>query len=311
MKPSAHSTTTDILDSVNRLPTAALHPYVPSPQERPRTGTKRRLAIFASMLAFPLLTPSSSRAVVLNWNSVTWTAGSFTQSFDIDPTHPGNDITVTFSLSSGAAFQNNNPSIGNTFTGGPDTTNKALNMNIDLANAAAFVRVKVDFLYAGGVNNANFTLFDVDRSAGAGTSWQDQVRYFSGQSVSNNTIMPTSVTGSSGNAVTYSPGTTGYTATGISNIVNSGAGSQNANVGISYGQSYIKSMYFDYGSGSGVQLNPDGQGIGLGGISFTPSATPEINPSAGAMLGCFGGLLAYTLRRRRNDSSCASANVPS
>lgn len=303
MKSSCHSTTIATIRSIDGLPTGAL------PPARPRPGKKRRIAIYASLLALPLLAPSSSRATLLDWNSVTWTPGSLTKSFDIDPAHAGNDITVSFSLSSGAAFQSNNPSIGNTFTGGPNTANKALNMNIDLANATAFVRVKVDFLYAGGVNNAKFSLFDIDRSAGAGTAWQDQARYFSGQSMSNNTIMPTGVTGSSGNAVTYAPGNTGYTATGISNIVNSGAGSQNANVNITYGQSYIKSMYFDYGSGSGVKANPDAQGIGLGGISFTPAATPEINPSAGAVLGCFAGLLLYGLRRRREAAAAASEGV--
>lgn len=262
-----------------------------------------RLAICAALLVFPFLAPSSSRAVMLDWNSVTWTPGSLTKSFDIDPAHPGNDVTVTLSLSTGAAFQSNNPSISSTFTGGPNTATKALNMNIDLANPAAFVRVQIDFLYAGGVNNASFSLFDVDRSSGAGTSWQDQARYFSGKSVGNNTILPTHVTGSSGNSVTYNAAAGGYTATGMSNIVNSGAGSQNANVGVTYGQSYVKSMFFDYGSNSGVQANPDAQGIGLGGISFTPSATPEVDPGAGAILGSLAALLLYLRRRRKTMSS--------
>ena len=304
MHPFFHlSTATTILFN-DGLPVTDMPPSL----KRPRRNKKRRLAICASLLALPLFAPSSSQAVVLDWNSVTWTAGSSTKSFDIDPTHPGNDITVSFSLSTGAAFQSNNPAISSTFTGGPDTTKKALNMNIDLANATAFVRVRIDFLYAGGVNNANFSLFDVDRSGGAGTSWQDQVRYFSGQNVSNSTILPTNVTGSSGNTVTYNP-ITGYTATGTSNIVNSGSGSQNANVGITYGQSYIKSMFFDYGSGSGVQLNPDAQGIALGGISFTPSATPEINPSAGAVLGCLAAFLLYARRRRESTLSDSSEGL--
>ncbi len=278
------------------LPVTEMPPSESPTAERSRRWKKRRLAICASLLVVPLLAASSSQATVLDWNSVTWTPGSLAKSFDIDPTHPGNDITVTLSLSTGAAFQSNNPSISNTFTGGPVTTTKALNMNIDLANAAAYVQVRIDFLYAGGVSNASFSLFDIDRSSGAGTAWQDQVRNFSGQAVGNSTISPTNVTGSSGNLVIYST-LTGYTATGTSNIVNSGPGSQNANVGVTYGQSYIKSMVFNYGSGSGVQLNPDAQGIGLGKISFTPSATPEINSSAGAILGCLAALGLYWRRR--------------
>lgn len=252
---------------------------------------------YASLFLLPLLVPLSSQAAVLDWNSVTWTRGSTTQSFDIDPTHAGNDIRVTLTLSPGAAFQANNPAVSNTFTGGGASTAKSLNLNADFASSAAYIHVQIDFLYAGGVNNTQFSLFDVDRN---GTTWQDQVRNFSGLTIGNSTVLPTNVTGSSGNTMTGSLGT-GYTVTGNSTIANSGAGSANANVGVAYGQSYLKSVSFDYGSGSNVQANPEQQGIALGNITFTPTPTPEINPSAGAVFGCGVALLLGWRRKRSGE----------
>lgn len=264
--------------------------------ERPSVWLRSvRGTFYASSVLFALLAPIRSHAVVLDWNTVTWTPGATSQSFDIDPTNPGADIRITVANVDGSAFTNGNPVISTLFTGGADLTKDTLNLRIDLSNTSAFVRVEVDFLYAGGVNNAKFSLYDVDRDVG--NTWQDQVRYFSGTSISDSTIMPTSVTGSSGNTVTGNS-TTGFTATGTANIVNTGAGSENSTVNIQYGQSYIKSMFFDYGSTSTVQSDPNGQGIGFANLSFTPAPTPEFNPSTGAVLGCVG---AFLLRRRRHS----------
>ena len=263
--------------------------------------------ICASLLLLPVLAPSSSRAVALDWNSVTWSAGTLTKSFDIDPSHAGNDITVTLSLSTGAAFQSNNPAISSTFSGGLPSTNKALGMNIDLANTAAYVHVTINFLYAGGVSNAQFSMFDVDNSTNG--SWQDQVRNFSGKSIANSTLSATNVTGASGNSVTYSA-ESGYTATGTSNIVNTGAGSQNANVNVSYGQNYLKSVSFDYGSGSNASADPSAEGIALGKISFNPTASPEINPSAGAALGCLAAFGLYFWRKRSGGRLACGGSLP-
>src|SRR5436190_593234 len=40
---------------------------------------------------------ATSRAVTLDWDTVTWTAGSLSNSYDIDAARPGNDVTVTVS----------------------------------------------------------------------------------------------------------------------------------------------------------------------------------------------------------------------
>jgi hypothetical protein len=304
MKSPIHPITTTMIRAVGGLPATTMNQSEAAPPTNSRAGKKRRGVLCAALFVLPMLTPLSGRAVVLDWNSATWSAGTLTKSFNIDPTHAGNDITITLSLSTGAAFTSN-PAVNSTFTGGSDMTNKSLSLLTDFANSGAYVHVKMDFLYAGGVSNAQFSLFDIDNSTNL--TWQDQVRNFSGQSINNSTLLPTGVTGSSGNSVTSSPG---FTVTGTGNIANNGVGSQNANVNISYGQSYVKSLSFDYGSGPNAPSNPSSQGIGLGGISFTPTATPEINPSAGALLGCFAGILLYGWRRRGNASACASGSLP-
>ena len=50
-------------------------------------------------------------AVTLDWSTVTWTAGSLSNSYDVDPTNPGNDITIAMSGNTGN-FNSGSPSIG-------------------------------------------------------------------------------------------------------------------------------------------------------------------------------------------------------
>ncbi|MEM6820600.1 MAG: hypothetical protein AAF558_01485, partial [Verrucomicrobiota bacterium] len=42
--------------------------------------------------------------ITLDWNSVNWISGNTTQSFDIDPSNPGNDITITISTTGGGTL---------------------------------------------------------------------------------------------------------------------------------------------------------------------------------------------------------------
>src|SRR5436190_4665238 len=51
--------------------------------------------------AFPLFLgcflAANAHAIILDWDSVSWTAGSLSNSYDVDAARPGNDITVTVS----------------------------------------------------------------------------------------------------------------------------------------------------------------------------------------------------------------------
>jgi hypothetical protein len=235
--------------------TALMHPTPETSHPSPAAKARRRKLLYAALLLLPPLLPLSSQAVVLDWNNVTWTNGSYSQSFDIDPNHAGNDITVTLSLSSGSAYTNN-PAINSTFTGGVSDTNKSLTLLPDFASQSSYINVTITFLYANGVNNAKFSLFDIDNSTN--NTWQDQVRNFSGTSIHNSALGATSLTGSADNVVTagnsavYNP----FVATGTANSPNSGAGSGAGNVTADYGQSYVKSISFTYGSGTDALSNP-------------------------------------------------------
>ena len=48
-----------------------------------------RFAGLAVLLSMVFAMPQTTRAVVLDWDQQTWTAGSLTQSFDIDPNNAG------------------------------------------------------------------------------------------------------------------------------------------------------------------------------------------------------------------------------
>lgn len=274
-----------------------------------RAKARGRNLLYAALFLLPPLLPLSSQAVVLDWNNVSWTNGSFSQSFDIDPNHAGNDITVSLSLSSGSSYTNN-PAINSTFTGGVSNTNKSLTLLPDFASQSSQIHVTITFLYANGVNNAKFSLFDIDTSTNH--TWQDQVRDFSGTSSHNSALGATSVTGSADNTVTagnssvYNP----FIATGTGNAPNSGAGSAAGNVTAQYGQSYVKSISFTYGSGTDALTNPSAQGIGLGNISFTPSAAPEINPAMGSILGCVAALALYVWRKRSQKGASQASACP-
>ena len=62
------------------------------------------VALFFSLILAPL----GCEALVIDWSALSWTPGSLSNSFDVEPSHPGNDVTVTIG--------------GNTNTLQPDAT---------------------------------------------------------------------------------------------------------------------------------------------------------------------------------------------
>ena len=50
------------------------------------------LALFGPFLA------TAAHAITLDWDTVTWTAGSLSNSYNIDPLKAGNDITVSMPI---------------------------------------------------------------------------------------------------------------------------------------------------------------------------------------------------------------------
>jgi hypothetical protein len=245
-------------------------------------------------LALALLaTASPAAAIVLDWDSATWTNGSLSNSFDVDPYRAGNDLTVTISgstaqLQPGIVAPNPpSPTITTGLEGGLSPGQKSLELAVNFTSQSQFITVTVDFsaLYAQGVENVSFTIFDVDFDDVNGSSpshYQDQLRSISALSIDGTTAVAPTITVSPNNSRTGTG--LAQVVTGNVSTVDTGAGSGAGNVTISFGTSWIKSFTFTYGSGTGTTNDPTYQHIGIHDISFTP--VPEINPAWSAVLSC-------------------------
>jgi hypothetical protein len=232
---------------------------------------------------------ASAHAVTLDWDGVTWTPGSLSNSYDIDPAKPGNDITVTIGGNTALLQPKNTapnpqtPALTNTLQGGLPTLENTLCLALDLTNQSQSVTVSVNFsaTYTLGVQNVSFKLFDIDFANSGGSNFQDQLRSIQAIDMNGNPVAAT-ITTSVNNTLS---------GTGLSQIVNgtgsgtdTGAGSGNSDVTISFGATAIQSFSFTYGSGSGTVANPTYQHMGIHDISFTP--VPEINPAWSAVGSC-------------------------
>jgi hypothetical protein len=250
-------------------------------------GFLRRLFLTSCTL---VLFVSAAQAITLDWSAVTWTAGSLSNSYDVDPAKVGNDITVTVSGNTTqlqpelASPYPATPSITTDFQGGMANPVSSLCLAVNFSTQSEAVTVTVDFssLYSLGVQNVSFTLFDIDEDNAGTSTYQDQLRNIVGTAIDGSQVAPT-ITTSSNNALT---------GTGLSQVVDGnvsttdlGPGSGAGNVTISFGSNAIKSFVFTYGSGgpSGV-TDPTYQHVGIYNVSFTP--VPEINPAWSAVGSC-------------------------
>lgn len=249
---------------------------------------KKIVATIGALACFGIVA-ANSHAITLDWDTVTWTNGSLTGSYDIDPAKAGNDITVT---ASGDTAQFGTESTGQltpatttNLQGGLVTAEKTLTLLMDFSNQTQAITVNFGFsaLYTQGVTNVSFTIFDVDFASfpgNSGTNFQDQIRSIYAIAADGVTLVaPTIAVGS---AVSLTGTGLNQFATGIATSADNGVGSQNGNVTISFGPAAISSLTFVYGSGAGTNANPTAQHVGIYDLSFKP--VPEINPA------WFGGL---------------------
>lgn len=252
------------------------------------------------LLCLCLFAPSIN-AITLDWDGVTWTAGSLSNSYDIDPSRAGNDVTVTVSGNTSqlttelAAPNPMTPAVATAFQGGLGATEKTLCLAVNFANQSQSVTVTVNFSanYTLGVQNVSFTLFDIDFSAASGNNYQDLLSSITGLSTDGTTLVAPTITTSANNVASGSGVT--QVVNGTVSTVDTGAGSGNGNVTISFGTTAIKSFTFTYGSGSGTVADPTYQHVGMHDITFTP--VPELNPAWSALGSC---LLAAVLILRHS-----------
>ncbi len=230
----------------------------------------------------------SAGAVTLDWNINNTFTQCQTNSYNVDPSAPGADISVAIATTNiGAGTLT--AAVDSTLEGGFGPNNNTLGILLNLTTTGQYVTVTVTFsaAYTQGVNNVSFTLFDVDYvDTGNGnnaTQFQDQIRSITATTINNTTVGAT-VTGGANNSVTgVSPN---QIVNGTANTASTGATSGDANVTINFGTAAIKSFTFVYGSGTliGSNTDPSQQKIGLYNIGFTP--VPEINPSWSAVISC-------------------------
>ncbi len=266
---------------------------------------KRCLPLLVCLLG---LLPGSVSAVVLDWNSVTWTSGTMTLGYDIDPTNPGIDVTVTIIPSGGSfTWSTGNGSSGqpspvddNSLTGGNGSSAQSLLLGVNWTADTQTITVIINFNYAQGVTGVSYSLFDIDyNNGGSNTGYDDQVSKIVAQYNNGPLIAATTLTGSTDNTVSGSG--TNKVVTGTGGATDS-TGSANATIG--YGTNIITSMTFTYGNNAAnAPSNPGNQWIGLYDISYTPRARmPEVHPGVVAACFCIG-LLGWQRVRRGNSGS--------
>jgi hypothetical protein len=241
-----------------------------------------------------LLMAGTTRGAILDWDTVTWSAGSLTGSFDIDSANAGNDVTITISgVTSGFSTSSGGyPAINTLKTGGLVPVQDALCFMMDWAARTASVTVTVVFNYAQGVNNVNFMLFDIDSNASSGTTrgYMDQIRNIQALDLSDATVTCLSSSLNLGSAVVRSGTGVGMTLTGR---VTASDTTSAGNATIDFGSTVIKQFSFDYGNKTAstggtssnpiVSSNPAAQSISFHDVNFTP--VPEKG-----VLGCAIGV---------------------
>jgi hypothetical protein len=240
-----------------------------------------------------------SQAVVLDWTTVTWTPGSLNNSYDIDATNPGTDITIGITGDTGqfiTGFTPPNPqtpAITQSFQGGFGAVQTSLELRVDFTTTGQFVTITLSFAnYPLGVSNVSFSLFDIDAAA-----YQDRISSITALSTDGTTLVAPIITGL-GSAVSLSGTGLNQVLDGTASVADVGAGSGNGNATISFGATPITSITFTYGSGPSSPADPSTQKIGLSVIDFT-AVVPEINPAVVSSLLCLLAIALLHAKKRQ------------
>ncbi|HJT82380.1 MAG TPA: hypothetical protein VJ719_14395, partial [Chthoniobacterales bacterium] len=239
----------------------------------------QRLAIVVILSLFAGL--NTAPAVLVDWGTLSWTAGSLSNSYDIDPGNAGNDITVTVSGDT-AQLQPSlvtgnpaTPAITRAFDGGFSPGPSTLELAANYATNAQALTVTVTFAagYTNGVGNVSFSIFDIDFANSSGNTYQDLIRTISGTSATGASISPT-ITGLGSNVSLAGSGLS-QTLTGTGSNVDTGASSGTGNATITFNAADVRSVTFTYGS-TALFANPTYQHIGINNVTY--AVVPEINP---------------------------------
>jgi len=235
----------------------------------------------------------SARAAVLDWGTAgNWTAGapaigsSVSQSFNNDPSHAGNDTTITLT-NSGGNWGAGYPVVNTAYNGGTGQKTLAFNYANQTTNSPDLNVVIAFTNYTFGVTNVSFSIFDVDYGAG---TWIDQISGITGLLLNGTIVAATTVTGSADNLVTLNGTNTVVTG----RTANAGGNSSAGNVFISFGNAVVSQVQFSWANTDPAKGD---QKISLSDVNYTQVIIPEFHPGlAGA--GLCGLIVAWQLFRR-------------
>ena len=246
---------------------------------------------------------TSADAVVLDWDTQTWTNANngspIPNNYDVDGI-AGTDLTISFSgqtskLRSDPATGTNSPGVFSTLHGGLAPVQNSLHIYASVGTHTE-ITVSVSFAatYVQGVESVSFSLFDIDK-----TTDSEFIKDIYGIRL-DGTLVPATISGL-GSSVGLSG--TGLTQqlTGNAPSADSGAGSANGNATISFGTNVIRGFAFTFDNSQGP---PRVQEISMHDINFTP--VPEVNPAVAAAAVC--GLFVVAARRRRQRKIADSAS---
>jgi hypothetical protein len=257
---------------------------------------RRGYVIAATCLAFFLAGPRAVDALVLDWDAVTWSNASMTNSGAVSNSYDLNGDTVN-DIKVALTPQSNvwttdptsgtvTPAINQTMTGGLLPVQNSLNL---AANLHTNSNLTVQISFTGkqpGADNVSFTLFDIDLTAD-----RDVISNIYGLAPDGTHIAAT---------ITNIGSTVILNGTGLGQSLTSDVASpdnsSNGNATISFGSNLITDVFFTFSNSSGP---PRYQDLGIGDISFTP--VPEINPAAASAVSCLVavGLTCVVHRRAK------------
>jgi len=264
----------------------------------------KTLGLFCTICAFT----GSASAVLVDWSALSWPAGSLSNSYDVDPSNPGSDVTVTISGDTGQLQPSlvspnpQTPAITRAFDGGLGTSPHTLELALDLTSNTQSVTFTLDFsaLYVAGVKNVSFTIFDIDANNVSGSTYQDVVKSIFATSTTGAQIAPT-ITNVGSNVSLTGTGLT-QLLTGQATTADLGAGSGAGNATISFNTTDIRSITFTYGSSTAF-ADPTYQHIGIYNVDY------EVVPEPGALGACLVVVGLAVFRPRRWSKSGPQGSV--
>ncbi len=253
-----------------------------------------------TVITLCLLLVAPARGTVLDWSNVSWTAGSLTQTYNLDG-DDFDDVTITISGDT-SALVSGYPSIGTDLQGGLGSADDTLLLRLNFTDPSQSITVTVQFhYYYVGATNVSFSLFDVDGDQlGASPIYRfrDHIRELS--ATGDNGLIAAALAAGTANSTAGSG--TNQTVTGNDLANDTGTGSGAGNVSIDYGSNNVNEFSFTIGNtGNILAGDPHEQVIAIHDIKFK-SKVPEVGTTLLAVAVCagLGGLrLLRTLRQTK------------